>query len=245
MPYITYDALDDYATAVVRDALPMCLTVPCAIDAEWFAEFYLGLQVEYRRLSRDRTILGMTAFNAGCVQVYDERGLEQTIPVTAGTVIIESVLTSKRNAARRRFTVAHESAHYLIHRKAFAADNPLGVVGAFENRYLAAKTGRVDYSRSKKERTDVECMERQADFLASAILMPKPTLRMAYRDFFRCFGEKPRRIVRGVNPLDDCYARQLTEYTANIFGVSKRAALIRLEKLGAIVGKPPRGNAYA
>ena len=35
---------------------------------------------------------------------------------------------------------------------------------------------------------------------------------------------------------DDCYAQMLPEYAAKTFCVSKHAALIRLEKLTAIVG---------
>jgi len=37
--------------------------------------------------------------------------------------------------------------------------------------------------------------------------------------------------------MDDCFAQQLPEVVAMKFGVSKRAALIRLEKLTAIVNK--------
>jgi Zn-dependent peptidase ImmA (M78 family) len=118
----------------------------------------------------------------------------------------------------------------------------MGTPGVFENQYLAAKEGRIDYCRCQKERTDNERTERQADFLASAMLMPKPTLRMAFREFFRFYREKPRVLVRSGNPYDDCLATQLSEYVAGLFGVSKRAAMIRLEKLGAIVGKPVWGQ---
>jgi len=131
----------------------------------------------------------------------------------------------------------HEGSHWLIHRPAFAVDNPFGTPGKFENQYVAAKEGRIDYSRSQNERSDSELIERQADFLSSALLMPKITLRMAFKEFFICHGEKPRAIVRGKSEMDDKYAILLTNYVAYRFGVSKRAALIRLEKLGGIVDK--------
>lgn len=235
IPYITYDALDAYAESVIRDAMPESLLAPTAIDVERFVEFYLGLQIEFKRLSYDHQILGMTAFNAGLVQIIDEAsGKTEAMYVEAGTVIIEPILTVERNAARRRFTYMHESSHWLIHRKAFAEDNPYGSVGKFENQYLAAKEGRIDYSRDQRERNDSERMERQADFLASALLMPKSTLRMAFRDFFSYYGKKPRKIIRGITTFDDCLAIQLPGYIAKTFNVSKRAALIRLEKLNAI-----------
>ena len=246
VPNISNDALDAYASAVVYDALPKTLDAPAAFDVAWFIEFYLGLHIEYKRISGDRRILAMTAFDTGFVQVYDEYGLE-TLPLAVyeGTVIIDPVLMEKRNLARRRFTFMHESAHWLIHRKAFDAENPFGTPGVFENQYLAAKEGRIDYCRGQKERTNNDRIERQADFLASAMLMPRETLRMAYADFFQQFRERPRRIVRGKDYKDACYAELLPEYVAERFGVSKRAAMIRLEKLGAIIGRQdPRRYAW-
>jgi hypothetical protein len=238
VPYITYGALDDYAETLVRDAMPGRLNVPGPIDVEGFVEYYLGLSVEFRRICYDRKILGMTAFNDGYVQVVNEQnGLPEFLPVDAGTVILDTSLSAKRSLPRLRFTAMHEGAHWLLHRKAFSEDNPFGSPGVYANQYLAAKEGRIDYSRSQKERNDSERLERQADFLASAILMPRPALRVAYRCFFRFYDEKPRRIVRGASPMDDCFAKQLPEYVAGIFNVSKRAALIRLEKLTAIVNE--------
>ncbi|MDR1439324.1 MAG: ImmA/IrrE family metallo-endopeptidase [Clostridiales bacterium] len=237
VPYITNGALDAYAESVVADFAPERRDAPGPLDAESFVEYYLGLPIEYRRVSYDRRVLAMTAFNAGFVQVADElTGMPEPMPVMAGTVVVDTSLATKRNLPRLRFTLMHEAAHWLLHRPAFAEDNPFGAPGIYESQCLAAKEGRIDYSRSQKERTDIERIERQADFLASALLMPRPALRRAYRDFFRICGEKPRRLVRGASPMDDCLAKQLPEYSAGIFGVSKRAALIRLEKLAAIVG---------
>jgi len=238
VPFITYDALDEYAEAVVRDAIPQALTTPQPIDAEIFVEYYLGLNIEYARISGDRQILGMTAFDNGIVQIADlKTGAPQPFPVVKGTVIIDPTLAQKRNLPRMRFTLMHEASHWLIHRQAFSEDNPLGSPGVYENQYLAAKEGRIDYSRKQEERTDSERIERQADFLASALLMPRPALRTVFREFFALYNEKPRTIVRGASETDDCYAKLLTELVADRFGVSKRAALIRLEKLNAIGGK--------
>ncbi len=236
VPYITYEALDVYGEAVLRDAAPDALKAPRPVDAPWFLEFYLGLDVVYKRVSYDRKILGMTAFNSGYVQIRDElTGRAEPLLVKAGTVIVEPALTAPRNASRLRFTLMHEGVHWMIHRAAFSDKNPCGSIGKYENQYLAAKEGRIDYSRSQLERSENERAERQADFLAAAILMPKATLRMAYRDFFAYYGEKPRRVVRGAGVADDCYAKLLPEYIGRAFGVSKRAALIRLEKLDAII----------
>ena len=237
VPYLTYDVLEDYAEQVVADFAPERLANPGVLDVDRFIEYYLGLSVEFHRICYDRKVLGMTAFNDGCIDVANEdTGLPEPLPISKGTIVIDTSLTTKRNTPRLRFTMVHEGGgHWLLHRKAFSTDNLFGPAGVYKNQYLAAKEGRVDYSRSQKERTDIERMERQADFLASAILMPRPALRATFREFFGFYGEKPRRIIRGTNPLDNNYAVQLPEYVAKTYNVSKRAALIRLEKLTAIV----------
>lgn len=238
IPYITYDALDAYATDLVRDFTPERLVEPGTFDVDGFIEYYLGLDMMFCRICYDRKILGMTAFNDGIIQIACEHtGRPEPLTVSAGTVIIDTSLSTKRNLPRLRFTVIHEGSHWLLHRGAFATDNPFGNPSQFENQYLAAKEGRIDYSRCQSERSDSERMERQADFLASAILMPLPAMRIAFRKFFSFYDEKPRQIVRGVSLLDDCYAKQLPEYISKTFDVSKRAAMIRLEKLNAIVDK--------
>jgi hypothetical protein len=209
VPYITYDALDQYGEAVARDFMPGALNAPTALDVDKFIEFYLNMYVECKRISYDRKILAMTAFNTGIVQVADDKaGIAVPLAVSEGTLIIDPLLMEKRNAARRRFTKMHEGAHWLIHRPAFA-DNPMKSVGVYENQYLAAKEGRLDYSRSTRERNDIDRIERQADFLASAMLMPKTTLRMAFKEFFGYYGEKPRKIIRGKGETDDNFAALL------------------------------------
>jgi len=243
VPYIHDSALEEYAEKIVLDFSPDILLAPQPFDAEGFVEYYLGLEVEYRRIRYDRRVLGMTAFNTGFIQVINEEtGLTEPFDVTAGTIVVDPILTQKRNQPRMRFTITHEGCHWLMHRLAFAEDNPLNRVNIYENQYLAAKAGRIDYSRNQEERTDIQRIERQADFLASAILMPKDPLRMAYCDFFKFYGEKPwHRIVRGSSDIANAYAKMLPKYIAKQFNVSKRAATIRLEKLTAIVDKPCMG----
>ena len=238
IPYLTYDSLDDYAESLIRDFAPEALNIPGELDVDSFIEYYLRLTVDYRRICLKQKVLGLTIFNDGVVDVMcEETGMPESVSVKTGTVLIDSSLCSRRNIPRLRFTLVHEGSHWLLHRKAFSSDNPFGPAGVYENQYIAAKEGRIDYSRSLKETTDIERMERQADFLSAAILMNRPALRVAFKNFFGFYDEKPRRIIRGNSALDDCYAQQLPEYIAKIFGVSKRAALIRLEKLTAIVDR--------
>lgn len=234
VPRITNEALDEYAEAVVRDFAPERLNIPGPFDVEGFVRDYLGLSVESHKLKYERETLGLTVFEDGHICASGSGGVE-AVPVSAGTVVIDSSLEVKRNAARRRFTYAHEGSHWLIHRTMFLQETLFRVMGGFDSQRIAAKQGRVDYSRSQAEKTDIERAERQADFLASALLMPLPALRRAFSNFFVAHGGQSHRIVRGSSPDDDKAAVRLVEYVSRIFEVSKRAALIRLEKLRVIV----------
>ena len=235
VPYITYEALEEYAEDIVRDFASNSLHTPGVVDVDRFMEYYIGLNIDFRHIYYDRVILGMTAFSDGIIDVLDiNTNQPEPMLLKRGTVILDTSLSLKRNNKRRRFTMTHEGSHWLLHRKALAPENPFGNIGEFQNQYLAAKTGKVDYSRSEKERNDIERMERQADFLASAILMPRPALRETYIKFFKSIKEKRRILTRG---NDNELIKQLIQYVSGIYEVSNRAALIRLEKLGAIVSQ--------
>ena len=238
IPYLTYEALDEYAVSVVNSFSPERLEVPAPFDVPGFVLIYLGLNVVRHKLCYEKQVLAFTAFDNDIVRVFDE-GTSSIgiVNVSAGTIIIDKPLMERRNIRRLRFTLMHEGSHWLLHRKAFAKGNPFGGIGAFDTEFLAAKTGRTDYSRSRIEKSDKDRIERQADFLASAILMPRPAVRTAFCEFFRDIGERPRALVRA-EQKDGSKEKQLTEYIADKFNVSKRAALIRLEKLNAIVDRP-------
>ena len=235
IPYITNKALDNYAQEIVADFRPESLEVPGPLDAEVWVTKYLGLAIQYLNILDVYGVHAMIAFNDGVIQAVNENtGQEESIPVPAGTIIIDPSITLHYKQNRLRFTLAHEGAHWLLHKKAFSVDNPFGQANIYENQLLAAKVERTDCKHRHKIGSDTDCIERQADFLASAILMPRSALRIIFKNFLAAFGEKPRKLVRGINSSDDYLVSYLTTYTANTFHVSIRAARIRLDKLETI-----------
>jgi len=75
VPYITYDALEDYAEKIVGDFAPALVKTPGIINAEEFLEYYLKLTIDYRNICFNRKVLGITAFNDGTVDIIsDETG---------------------------------------------------------------------------------------------------------------------------------------------------------------------------
>lgn len=161
-----------------------------AIPIERLVEM-LGLDIEYQYLTKyGDGILGKFIYNDGITPYYDmDERRYMLLKVTANTIIIEARLADKPDKSRYRFTVAHELAHWLLHRNAIA-----------EGEAALTEDG---HSR----------MERQADYMASALLMP---LNSVKRHFYSLRGKCQNR---------EDYITAMAEH----FVVSRQAMQIRLE----------------
>jgi hypothetical protein len=233
-PFISYDDLDRYAEALVKDFMPEALKTPQPMDIDAFLKVYLGLSVEYHMLGYDRPFLGLTAFNDEEILILDKKTEDPVVlPVKAGTIIIDDTLQLKRNIHRMRFTCAHEASHWLLHKGAYIKNNRIIDTGSPEIERLAAKEGRIDFSRCKKVKTEKERFERQADYLSASLLMVKPALGVAYRNYFIGRNEPPRRIALETQS-DRELAVLVSRHISRTSNVSERAARIRLEKLSVI-----------
>ena len=120
--------------------------------------------------------------------------------IRAGTILIDERLCDPSKLGRLRFTCAHELAHWVLHKKLYSGTGD-----------VAAYNGNVSSDESHG------IIERQADTLASALLMPLPQIK-------KCFYRL--RIGR----TDE----QLIAEMANIFEVSKQAMQIRLKSRNLI-----------
>lgn len=117
------------------------------------------------------------------------------IAVKAGTILIDERLCTDRLLGRMRFTCAHELGHWVLHQKLYSGT---GDVAAYDG----------------KTSSDESCgfIERQADALATALLMPIPQVKKC---FYRLRPGKSK----------ECLVTEM----ARIFQVSKQAMRIRLE----------------
>lgn len=180
-------ALEAIARKILKDYDPMLIVgEPKAIPIEEIAEQYMRLDVEYRCLRKNGIVLGCAVFNDTLLPIYNmEEKQYELIPVKGGTIVIDASLLNNRTDGRLRFTFAHETSHLLIHKEKFAGT---GIAAA-----SAAKTSfEVD-----------SFTERQADILATALLMPAGQVKKA---FYHCRNAK-----------DPAAA------LAELFGVSKQA----------------------
>jgi len=136
---------------------------PCAVPIEKIAR-WLGLCIEYQCLRKSGVILGEMVYDDTYVPMYlwDKKQYDLVL-VPGKTIILDESLLRCRGDGRLRFTCAHEIAHYLRHKAIYAGT---GQTAAHIN--------------IKKSLEENPVIERQADILATALLMPTGQVKKAF-----------------------------------------------------------------
>jgi hypothetical protein len=195
--------MDSIAEAILHDYNKKVLCEPSALDIEQFAEFYLGLEMDYQDLTHNRSLLGMMVFNNCQVPVYDATMQEaKYISVREGTALIDNSLLEEGQKLTARFTVGHEASHWIFHRKKYGVDpNQMAKFFSREEKVepiIRCKTANVeDIAQYNLFSTDDDWMEWQADYMSSALLMPKETFGMVVQEQFKQVGILERYYEKG------------------------------------------------
>lgn len=154
----------------------------------------IGIDIEYQHITKDgQKILGKLICTDGVTPYYDmDQQKYLFLEVHANTIIIEARLLEQESQGRYRFTLAHELAHWILHKEdIISAQNEAAYIdGAHNNK-----------------------MENQADYFASALLMPLPVIKKYY---YTLNG-------KGYNKFE------LIADMSERFNVSKQAMQIKLE----------------
>ena len=202
--------MDDMAVSALDELAPGCSLLPRPVDLELIADA-LGLVVIEGYLSPRGDILGMTVFGEGLVE-YVTPGLEYRCElISEGTVLI-----MPDHPLRRRFTMAHEISHWLLHRDYFG-------YGKQALRCLCREA-----SLFGDPSTPADWLEWQANSMASALLMPVPALCRAVYDANPHFSARPYL----VEDVDRISCDKTIDHICRCFSVSRTAARIRLRQLG-------------
>ncbi len=241
IPVLSKKEIEDLAEIVLLDYDADIINKPeaKAIDIEDFIECYAGLDMDYQDLTSDQSILGMTVFNNCIIPVYDaENEKAKEIPVDKGTVIIDNSLLEENQSRRGRFTLSHELSHWFLHKHIYTEtyhqlslfDDDMEPVKPM----IKCRTS--DIESSKKELvTDDDWLEWQADYMASALIMPRRSVSKVVLEKFSEMGIKNGVYERGTNFNDDLNISALIYELADIFYVSLSAAEIRLKNLGFLI----------
>jgi len=233
VPYLGKNQMEHMAARFKADCKAFLKQDGPASFAREFAENYLRLKVDHQWLGPDGCNLGMSVFADGTdIPVYvPETNKARWLRVSANTVLLDRSLLEAGRKNTLRFTLMHESAHHLLHgnyyRRAAAAGK--GVTAPF--RREAAENADV---QPREAWGDTDWMEWQANYMASALLAPKPEIEAWLRDE-DVYGYYAYRVERGIS-RNRAMSQVLSSF-ARRFGVSAQMAEIRLRGLGFDPGR--------
>ena len=196
---------------------PERLTGPKPIDVYEVIEKCLDVPYDWKYLTPDQSILGMTFFDDGWTWAwpepyYEDGMLPFQVEEQKGTILIEETLTEEENRGRENFTVMHEVFHQVLpHRRCFSC-------GAVDYAYFT----HADMPKTRKPRmTSLEICEYQANACAAAFLMPREAVTNQLRRY------AGRKVLRLADYEDYAIVRLLAED----FSVSVTAMKYRLLNL--------------
>lgn len=196
-----------------------------ALDIVDFAES-LDLVIDDNvYITDDYSILGMIAFDEYVKECYDYAMRPKNIELGQGQVLIDARLNARMSYARKRFTIAHETGHWITQRTYHSPTNQ-----RFEYRkpVVECRQENVErYGQSGKR----DWIETQADKMGAALLMPQEPFSGVVETMIKHSGLCYDCLVVGESKER---SREIITDVSEIFEVSKKAAQIRMRQLGFI-----------
>lgn len=233
VPVLSKEQIDIIAERFIADFCPEALREPQPIDIDSFVLNYLKLKQDFQYLSHCGLFLGMMVFNdTRKVVVYNPMSNRaEYIAAREGTVIIDNILLAQDQEKRYRFTMGHEGSHWICHRNVFWRD-PYQT-SLFDSPGQAVVQCRAASIEGKSKPYHLwdykDRMEWQANYMSSALLMPKSMVMSVYNeDWLREMIDNEDLFMRSM------YKLSLIHAVAERFNVSIQAAEIRLKNLGLI-----------
>ena len=217
--YFNNQEIEELADGIIRQYLGPQYRNYSFVDIENFITKGLKLPVVYHNFAEIDTDKigfisdGMTPLTISIRGKIDHRFFPK------GTIVIEKYLLNKEETGRRRFTLAHEAAHYIMDCTIPAA--------AFHREYDR------DKSYSQKElQALLNFQESRVDRLGAALLMPFFIVQNAMEQVIGkhtipIYGENIFRFE------DKLRIQKLAQH----MGVSYTALMIRLKELGLLERK--------
>ena len=190
-----------------------------SIDIGHFITEFLSMKIEYVPFAEDDGgRIGFLADGETPLMVYRDG---EILPVVfpADTVVLDRSLLAEKEQGRRRFTLAHEAAHYILSRIYAVPD-----AGRFHTEY---DSGQV-YTKEEMAQMFSNA-EWQADTMGASLLMPRFLVEGALAKFngsqcIRIYGDTT------FSMQEKARIRKMADY----LGVSYTALVIRLRELNML-----------
>lgn len=215
---------DDIAREILKEYMPGIVDVQKEVDMNYLIKECLYLTVKSKNITADKSVLGLIAFEDATVPCYDLMFNPIQVDLTAGDVLIDMSLSGNAAMTRRRFTLAHEASHWILHRSYHSPTNPKF---EFRKTYEMSEEKNIERKYRKLE-TDTDREEWQANSLAAALLMPKIAfMKTALYEIWRTYGSEEYQLI---NDGSDEY-REVIQRISSVYNVSGQATEIRLDQL--------------
>ncbi|MCL2159506.1 MAG: ImmA/IrrE family metallo-endopeptidase [Oscillospiraceae bacterium] len=241
---VLYDReIEEFAHAVLEDYKPQLLREPGALNFQLFLESYLDVTLIFKDIYNEdpqTPIFGVVAFRDGTLKIFDrEHERVSNMIVRKNTVVIDNYVMESGREGLAAFTGFHEAGHFLIHQEVYrtAYKNQVVLEEDKVSGMVFCRRNAIEHRETAffGERTAKQWREHQADCFAASIAMPNATFIPFVNEYLRENGIYKRYITVGEDDdLDLLASELLPEYISEVYGVSKRAASIKLKKSGFI-----------
>jgi hypothetical protein len=246
-PVVTDLELQDYGEALLGEYKPRLLREPGKINPYHFVESYLGASLDYQDIyyrEDEGPIAGATVFNDDHILVFDrDARCVRPIEVSAGTILIDNSVMKDGREAYATFTVLHEGSHYCVHPCVYRRDTQqlslFDLVPASQGAHIVQCRRSAIESPKAKLVTQTDFREHQANTLAAAIAMPRPTFIPYAKELIRSTGFRDGIWVQPMIydwELDYAY-NSMIENLTKTYGVSKAAATVQLKRQGLLISE--------
>lgn len=234
MYILSRDSIDNIASLLLKKYYPQNLELPLPLNTTELLEEHLGLTIKHKYIGTlESGILGLIVMNDDVeIPSYDDMYRPIVLQETYGTVLISQHLVGRDKAPRRRYTEAHEGAHFILHSEYYKRT---------EKNTAKRSNNPFDYIACRKmeiyknfPQNDFDWMEWQADCLAASILMPKNVFYTYAKNVIRENGVS-RGYLTNSPYSNKRQAYEIISEIAEQFNVSYRAAQIRMLHLGLII----------
>ncbi len=186
---------------------------------------YIGCTPEWKYITPDQSILGMTVFETTSFYEWDKptytKGdMPKEILLEKGTILIDRTLNegNQQKQLVENFTVIHECFHWLMHKRYFELPDVGTILWCTEECVLGG---------SLIQNNIIRNLEHQANRCAASFLMPREAVTNVFMNIARMknFPQQPM-------PLR--YMKKYIAETAKLFGVNFNPMKYRLQELGFI-----------
>jgi len=185
----------------------------------------LGLEIEWKYLYPCDDLLGMIFFADNIWPVWDietrKTGGKPRVEIfRKGTIVINEILTNKKNAKKERFVCGHEVSHWIKDQRYFN-EHPTDLIHAC-NEEAYKKT----YWNNTMSELDI--IERQTNYLNAAMLMPRNVIIKEFERIsrYKYIPEHPLELKS--------YMKAYVKNLADGFGLNYNPVLYRLYDLGVL-----------